>query len=175
MRVIGTALVGALAACSDDPVAPRIDAGFDATVSHAPPFTCALDPPRENSPCTIAGTTCEYGTSSDLSCNSQIVCTSAQGLGLYWHETLGRACICPAESVIDGDACSGDLQCSGNSGLCGCSGTRWVCMATTVGCPPGRPRVGQPCLAEQTCDYCLPGQGSRMRCKDEVWQREECQ
>lgn len=173
MRVIGTALVGALVACSDEPVGARIDAGFDATVSHAKPFTCALAPPRENSPCTLAGTACEYGTSSDATCNSQIVCTSAPGLGLYWHETLGRSCTCPA-SVVEGAACSGDLQCPGAGGVCGCDGTRWVCVATTEGCPPGRPRGGQPCVAEQTCDYCVPVRGARMRCTEEVWQREEC-
>jgi hypothetical protein len=200
LGIASTAIV--LFACGNvysDPVTipfgATFDAGAAATSPRLPPMACNARP-RENAPCPMLGTTCEFGTSPDPDCNAYFVCTSSN-YGNYWSEQQRRrSCVaeCPSDvtTIIEGapcdlgDAGAGDeleLQCNTPNGICACTTGRdgahahsrmWVCAKPTDDCPRARPVLGAVCVGEHSCDYgaCAFKRGTRMICEDEVWQLE---
>lgn len=175
----------------------RVDAGF--VTPPAPAIPCPARPAQENAPCTLSGAICEYGGSPDPGCNGTWVCaadtSSSTGRALlYWTEQTApdRCAACPPEAaIVDGAPCGGDagaaddveLHCTTAAGTCACTTGRdgahahariWVCTKPAEGCPPARPMLGQVCLGERECDYgqCTSKRGTRMVCRDEVWQIE---
>lgn len=99
----------------------------------------------------------------------------------------GAPCDVPSAGGVDaGDAGAADdaeLHCTTPAGTCACTTGRdgahaharmWVCTKPAEGCPGARPMLGQVCLGERDCDYgqCTSKRGTRMVCRDEVWQIE---
>ncbi|MCW5833907.1 MAG: hypothetical protein KIS78_16015 [Labilithrix sp.] len=205
-RAVSAALVVVLAACGDvyaDPDPPEVDLGGVPLTDAAAVFpgdttaTCPLTRPRENSPCPVAGTTCEYGTSADRQCNAVLVCEGSDHLAA-WSLRPNDACfagVCPAGAdvaALDGAPCSLEADggavtdddeaiCNMTDGTCACTtghdGTtrherRWVCVRPLSDCPPGRPRHGETCSGGLWCDYgsCTSKRGAVMECTNGVWQ-----
>ena len=125
--------------------------------------------------------------------------TSSGARPLYWTEqTAADRCAArcpPAEQIVDGAPCdlgalgeadAGDedeLHCTTERATCACTTGRdgahahariWVCTKPAEGCPVARPMLGRVCLGEKDCDYgqCSSKRGTRMVCRDEVWQIE---
>lgn len=195
----------ALFACDEvyaDPVTIPFSSSFgsvDSGVSTSPripPIPCNTRP-NENGPCARAGAVCEYGKSSDPTCNTLYQCVNNTQFGAYWTEQTRGTCTskCPDDltTIVDGAPCDlgpdaggdeAELQCIvPGLGNCGCTTgpdgahahpRRWVCVKPKSDCPPERPLLGQPCFGDHSCDYgaCEFKRGAQMICQDEVWQVE---
>lgn len=160
--------------------------------------SCTSSRPDEDSPCENVGTSCEYGTSPDIECNTTLVCEGdANGGTAAWTPRPSHTCNlqeCPSGAIasLDGQPCNvpsvdggapaadAELLCSMNDGICACTtgpdGSHghariWVCTRPPSDCPADRPLAGQPCNGARICDYgsCLFKRGLRMECKQGVW------
>lgn len=163
------------------------------------PTSCPTQRPQVNSPCGVAGSTCEYGTSPDMQCNDTLACVS-DVTGNLWIERPTDRCLarsCPKEPAdvlaLDGQPCdlgdpdggalsdADEIVCPMTNGICACTTgpdaahghpRQWVCVRpTTSECSVRRPRAGSPCSGNLWCDYgsCKFKRGLLMQCKDGVW------
>jgi hypothetical protein len=201
--VLASAFIVACDQVYADPVVQPFGSTFgtaDASAGLTSPRTKPIACPRtarENGPCTVVGTTCEYGESADPSCNALFRCTPSE-FGPSWEEARqGEDCpVCPgpdAGEIVEGTPCSvpkdggeapeDELQCATATAICACTTGRdgahahsrkWVCKKFEDLCPSKRPLLGQACSGDKVCDYgsCLFKRGSRMLCEDGVWQTE---
>jgi len=199
------AILFALVACGDiyaDPqgdVVPAPRPTFDGSFfPQDTPSLCPVKRPQENTLCTLVGSTCEYGTSPDLSCNDTLACVGDSFSGQsFWERRTNGSCPveqCPGEDAgsIDGLPCNlplGDsgppsdadeLLCQTFDGLCACTTgrdgahthpRRWVCVKSISQCPTDRPLAGHPCPNDLWCDYgsCKFKRGVLMQCRQNVW------
>lgn len=159
---------------------------------------CPTDRPRENSPCSVVGSTCEYGKSADQQCNVVLTCRGSPSAG-YWDPSqnqdgcAAKACPVAAEiATLDGRPCSlpqpdggvatdaDEAICNVSDGVCACttgpSGAAlhprtWTCVRPVAMCPTSRPLAGHPCSGGLWCDYgsCDFKRGVLMECKNETW------
>jgi hypothetical protein len=142
---------------------------------------CPTSPPASNGSCTVAGLTCEYGSSPELGCNQIFTCMNGS-----WEGQAGADCVtgtCPTSysSVPQGQDCSPQgLDCGYPEGQCNCSfmlpvGTnqpKWQCMTPMQGCPDPRPDLGTACSqAGLMCDYGGCTGGVVTSCENGYWQQ----
>jgi hypothetical protein len=154
----------------------------------AVPAKCPPAEPAVGSQCTDVGLECEYGTSSNVDCNTITRCTSTG-----WRQiTAGTACVmgtCPAQysNITVGMSCTpaGEV-CAYSEGTCTCSSpsaavkpdggdpstaARWSCVAEQPNCPTPRPKLGTPCVATSaTCDYGSCTGGVALACTNGLWE-----
>jgi hypothetical protein len=205
-RVGARALVLVFAtACGDvyiDPIRPSVDTTPDAMDSNTTGGTsdreilCPSNRPRENTACSFIGSSCEYGESADLQCNTILVCRGFDDVA-DWEPRPADPCYastCPASTDVaslEGQPCTiasdaglvndaDEAVCNVSDGVCACTtgrdGTtaherKWVCIRPISVCPPNRPLAGQPCVGSLWCDYgsCAFKRGLAMECRDSVW------
>jgi hypothetical protein len=154
---------------------------------------CPASAPSTGTACAEQGLACEYGTDSNVNCNTVARCQSGS-----WQVTPpGDLITCPSPGVVPGcpssfadvprgTACSPNgLICGYPQGRCTCnygfggpvpvdagSGS-WRCENPNAGCPTPRPRIGSSCSVPATlvCDYggcMLPG-GTDLQCLGGTW------
>jgi hypothetical protein len=171
---------GADAGHSDGP-AQKPDAGV-------PPKCPAAEPPI-GSQCTDIGLECEYGTSTNVDCNTILRCTATG-----WRQAAAStACVtgmCPAQysDITVGGSCTpaGEV-CDYGQGTCTCASPsaavmkpdggnpsgvpHWSCVPEQPHCPSPRPKLGTPCSATNaTCDYGSCTGGIALACTNGVWE-----
>jgi len=209
LAALWTVPLGALAVgvgCGDVYADPEADvttgtpppAQTDAGRPSEPPMVCPVNRPRENSPCAVPGSVCEYGSSADQDCNTLLVCRGAVP-EMYWEPIYGGPCrkaLCPTDTNVaslDGKPCTieepaeegpvtdaDEVVCSVTDGTCACTTGRdgataherkWVCVQPVTSCPVNRPLAGQKCVGRQWCDYgsCSFKRGVLMGCIDSTW------
>jgi hypothetical protein len=140
-RIVGAALASGgtlaaltlVAACGDiyadpsgDPVEPpRPDFDGSAVFPQDTPSHCPARRPIENAPCSAPGSTCEYGRSPDMQCNSTLACIGGVTTGApgslpppptsggptdrsYWYPR--PSIVCRLDECPDGDIAAVDGQ-----------------------------------------------------------------
>jgi hypothetical protein len=157
---------------------------------------CPDERPRENSRCSPAGSTCEYGPSPDRECNDILACS---GMPQSWESRPSDLCfasICPVAADVaslEGKPCELEIAadagpitdndeavCNMTDGVCACTTgpnaaskheRKWVCVRPLSVCPTNRPRLGAPCSGGLWCDYgsCLFKRGLTMECSNGLW------
>ena len=154
---------------------------------------CPSSVPAQNAPCSPADLTCEYGSDSNVQCDTVARCQA--GRWEVQYPVKGQSCPspgiekgCPSSfgAVPQGKECTSfGLQCGYPQGRCACTlafgppvpvdagAGRWYCEAPQQGCPQPRPRIGSACSLSgaQYCDYgacTLPG-GTSLSCVSGIW------
>ena len=163
------------------------------------PSSCPAQRPQVNAPCSVPGSTCEYGASPDMQCNRVFACVAGVG-GNAWLERPSDRCLaraCPKEPAdtltLDGRPCdlgdadagaitdADEVVCPMSNGICACTtgpdgahahARQWVCVRpTTADCRARRPRAGEACSGDLWCDYgsCKFKRGVLMQCTSGIW------
>ncbi|HEY4013575.1 MAG TPA: hypothetical protein VGM06_09570 [Polyangiaceae bacterium] len=164
---------------------PAIDAGSGTDAGGSP--LCPTSPAARASACPRVGLACEYGTSTNVACDTVVMCMASG-----WSVTEAVSCpmgTCPAtyDAVPMGEACApSGLGCGYAKGTCICSSSTgpievidgavaidWHCFPAMTGCPSPRPRLGTPCVdAGVSCNYGACSGGVELSCDGGVWQEE---
>jgi hypothetical protein len=120
LLVLGTTIaVLHLAGCGDvyaDPSSPSqpVDVPMvdgSAVFPQDVPSDCPSQRPSENTFCNVPGSTCEYGSSADMSCNVTLACATDTTFGSSWIRRPHDSCasnLCPTGDVasLDGKPCT---------------------------------------------------------------------
>jgi len=161
------------------------DAGSGEASAARSPIVCPTVQPVQGAPCDERSNACEYGSSTNVLCNTLITCTFGQWTVVQDTRRCPPVETCPAD--VDAGACASinticEFPDAGRDCVCSACGAgppdpngpqpRWTCLNPGNACPLGRPLIGTACgTLDAGCSYTAGGccAGVKLACRAGVW------